>query len=86
MKKIGDLDIDMDALKQQASDIYDRLKDLGVDMSDLDKDTIVSAISKFFAGIIEFFKNLFSSQGGRYAASEMVRRIRRLSFRSCFRK
>lgn len=50
----------MDALKQQASDIYDRLKDLGVDMSDLDKDTIVSAISKFFAGIIEFFKNLFS--------------------------
>ena len=60
MKKIGDLDIDMDALKQQASDIYDRLKDLGVDMSDLDKDTIVSAISKFFAGIIEFFKNLFS--------------------------
>ena len=47
MKKIGDLDIDMDALKQQASDIYDRLKDLGVDMSDLDKDTIVSAISKF---------------------------------------
>ena len=60
MKKIGDLDIDMDALKQQASDIYDRLKDLGVDMSDLDKDTIVSAISKFFAGIIEVFKNLFS--------------------------
>ena len=60
MKKIGNLDIDMDALKQQASDIYDRLKDLGVDMSDLDKDTIVGAISKFFAAITDFFKNLFS--------------------------
>lgn len=60
MKKIGNLDIDVDALKQQASDIYDRLKDLGVDMSGLDKDTVVSAITKFFQGIIEFFKGLFS--------------------------
>ncbi len=60
MKKIGNLDIDVDALKQQASDIYDRLKDLGVDMSDLDKDTVVNAITKFFQGIIEFFKGLFS--------------------------
>ncbi len=60
MKKIGNLDIDVDALKQQASDIYDRLKDLGVDMSDLDKDTVVNAIAKFFQGIIEFFKGLFS--------------------------
>lgn len=60
MKKIGNLDIDVDALKQQASDIYDRLKDLGVDMSDLDKDTVVNAIAKFFQGIIEFFKGLFN--------------------------
>lgn len=60
MKKIGNLDIDVDALKQQASDIYDRLKNLGVDMSDLDKDTVVNAIAKFFQGIIEFFKGLFS--------------------------
>ena len=60
MKKIGNLDIDTDALKQQASDIYDRLKDLGVDMSGLDKDTLVSAITKFFEGIIEFFKGLFN--------------------------
>ena len=60
MKKIGSLDLDVNALKEQAAGIYDRLKDLGVDMSNLDKDSIIDAISGFFAGIINFFKGLFS--------------------------
>lgn len=60
MEKIGQLDLDVDTLKKQASDIYNRLKDLGVDMSGLDKDTVVSGLSKIFAEILEFFKNLFA--------------------------
>lgn len=60
MKKIGSLDLDVNALKEQAAGIYDRLKDLGVDMSNLDKDSVIDAISGFFAGIINFFKGLFS--------------------------
>jgi len=60
MKKIGELDIDVDSLKKQASGIYDRLVDLGVDMSGLDKEGIIDAITNFFARIAEFFKGLFS--------------------------
>ncbi len=60
MKKIGSLDLDADALKQQATDIYNRLKELGVDFSGIDKDSIINTISKFFQGIIDFFKGLFN--------------------------
>lgn len=60
MKKIGELDLDVDSLKEQASGIYDRLADLGVDMSGFDKEGIIDAIANFFAGIAEFFKGLFS--------------------------
>ncbi len=60
LKKISQLDIDADTLKKQASDIYDRLKDLGVDMSDLDKDTVISGITKVLNSILDFIKGLFS--------------------------
>lgn len=61
MKKISSLDLDVDALKEQASGIYDRLKELGVDMSSWDKDSVIDAITGFFSGIIDFFKGLFSA-------------------------
>ena len=61
MKKISSLDLDVDALKEQASGIYDRLKELGVDMSSWDKDSVIDAITGFFSGIIDFFKGLFGA-------------------------
>ena len=60
MKKIAKLDLDTDKLIEQAGNIYDRLKDLGVDVSDLDKDSLLSGLAKIFNGIVNFFKGLFS--------------------------
>ena len=60
MKKISKLDLDTDKLIQQAGNIYDRLKDMGVDVSDLDKDSLLSGLGKIFQGIVNFFKGLFS--------------------------
>ncbi|MBQ1301905.1 MAG: DUF1002 domain-containing protein [Firmicutes bacterium] len=60
MKKISKLDLDTDKLIEQAGNIYDRLKNMGVDVSDLDKDSLLSGLAKIFNGIINFFKGLFS--------------------------
>jgi len=59
MKKISKLDLDTDKLIEQAGNIYDRLQGLGIDMSDLDKDSLLSGLGKIFQGIIDFFKGLF---------------------------
>ncbi len=59
MKKISKLNLDTDKLMEQAGNIYDRLQDLGVDVSDLDKDSLLSGLGKIFQGIINFFKGLF---------------------------
>jgi len=59
MKKISKLDLDTDKLIEQAGNIYDRLQGLGIDMSDLDKDSLLSGLGKIFQGIINFFKGLF---------------------------
>lgn len=59
MKKISKLNLDTDKLIEQAGNIYDRLQDLGIDVSDLDKDSLLSGLGKIFQGIINFFKGLF---------------------------
>lgn len=59
MKKISKLDLDTDKLIEQAGNIYDRLQGLGIDVSDLDKDSLLSGLGKIFQGIINFFKGLF---------------------------
>jgi uncharacterized protein YpuA (DUF1002 family) len=59
MKKISKLDLDTDKLIEQAGNIYDRLQGLGIDMSDLDKDSLLSGLGKIFQGIVNFFKGLF---------------------------
>ena len=68
MKKIAALDIDPDKLKSQAKDLYDRIQSLGIDFSKLgidfdgiDKNSLFSAIEKFFDGIVSYFKKLFSA-------------------------
>ncbi len=62
LDKIKDLDIDSDALKEQAKDIYDRIEDLGIDMDSAK--SFFGKIGDFFADlgekIADFFSGLFS--------------------------
>ena len=55
MDKIKGLDIDVDSLKEQAKDLYDKIDDLGLKL-----DWNQEKVQGFFSKIIEFFKNLFS--------------------------
>lgn len=63
MQKISKVDIDVDSITSQAKDIYDKLKDSGVDLSEVDTDGLFDKVGDFFAGIFEaivnFFKGLF---------------------------
>ncbi len=60
MKKIAQLDLSESDLKQQASNIYDRLTGLGIDLSSYDKQTFIDKVSSLFQSFIDFCKNIFS--------------------------
>lgn len=59
LEKISKLDIDVDALKEQAKKLYDKIKDL-----DIDTDGIWEGIKGFFSGLWDsitgFFDGLFN--------------------------
>lgn len=59
MEKVSKLDINVDALKEQAKKLYDKLDDMGVDT-----DGFFESIGKFFSdlfgSIASFFSGLFS--------------------------
>ena len=57
LKKIGDLDLDVDSLVNQAKSIYDKIENLGADGI---FDKIGSFFSNLFSSIADFFENLFS--------------------------
>lgn len=63
MMKVSKVDIDVDAITEQASDIYNKLKDKGIDLSDVDTEGLLDKVGGFFANIFEaivdFFKGLF---------------------------
>lgn len=63
MEKVSKEDIDVDAIKDQAKDIYDKLKDAGIDFSDVDTGGLVEKVGDFFAeifsAIADFFTGLF---------------------------
>lgn len=56
LKKIASLNLDVDTLKKQAGAIYDRLQNMGIDMSGISKEQVQGFIGKFFA----WLKGLFS--------------------------
>ena len=60
MKKISRLNLSADQLQRQASNIYNRLQSLGIDMSNYDKETVIQSISDFLRKIIDFCKELFN--------------------------
>lgn len=57
MEKLGSIDLDLDALKNQAQSVYDKLNDMGFDISNIHID--VEEAKGFFQKIIDFFKSLF---------------------------
>ncbi len=60
LKKLQGLDLDWDNLASQAQKVYNKLKNMGFDLSSIDTEEVVEKASGFFAKIIEFLKNLFS--------------------------
>ena len=63
MEKVSQVDIDVDAITEQAKGIYDKLKDAGVDFSEVDTSGLLERVGDFFAGIFQaiadFFTGLF---------------------------
>lgn len=53
LKKIGDLDLDIDSIRSQAEELYDKL-------TSLDTKSIFDRVADFFRSILEFFQGLFS--------------------------
>ena len=58
LEKIDDLDLDLDSLKQQAQNIYDKLSDLGMN---IDTEALKSEAKGFFARLIQAIKDFFSN-------------------------
>lgn len=52
MKKIGDLDLDLESMQQQAKDLFNKLEDMGIDKEQA---------KNFFQKIIDALKNFFNS-------------------------
>lgn len=53
LKKIGDLDLDLDSIKNQAEELYNKL-------SNMDAEGFFDKIAGFFRSIADFFRGLFS--------------------------
>jgi uncharacterized protein YpuA (DUF1002 family) len=52
MKKIGGLDLDLNSMKEQAKDLYNKLEDMGIDKEQA---------KNFFQKVIEALQNFFNS-------------------------
>lgn len=57
LKKVSALDLDPNALKNQAEDLFNKLKDMGLD---IDTRNISSIFNKIIDAILGFFRDLFS--------------------------
>lgn len=62
MDKVSRVDLDVDQIKEQAKELYDKLDSLGFDFN-TDKEGLIAKVGEFFANIftaiIDFFKGLF---------------------------
>ncbi len=53
LQKIGELDLDIDSMKEQAEELYEKI-------SNLDAKSIFEKVADFFRSILDFFTGLFS--------------------------
>ena len=58
MDKISKLDIDVDALAQQASQLYEKLKGMGLDLDSIDTEQVGNFITRFFDRIVDLISGL----------------------------
>ena len=58
MTKISKLDIDVDALAQQASALYEKLKGMGLDLEKIDGEKVGNFITRFFDKIVSLINEL----------------------------
>ena len=54
MKKIGKLDLDVDSMKSQAKELFNKLENMGID-----KEQAKGIFQKIIDALTEFFNNLF---------------------------
>ncbi|MDE6616258.1 MAG: DUF1002 domain-containing protein [Lachnospiraceae bacterium] len=64
LKKVSEVDIDVNAIKEQASEIYNKLKDAGIDFSKVDTKGLAEKVGDFFANIFNAIKDFFSGLFG----------------------
>ncbi len=64
LKKVSEVDIDVDAIKEQASEIYNKLKDAGIDFSKVDTKGLAEKVGDFFSNIFNAIKDFFSGLFG----------------------
>lgn len=60
MEKVAKEDIDVDSIKEQASEIYDKLKDAGIDLGQVDTQGLLERVGDFFANIFNAIKDFFA--------------------------
>lgn len=55
MKKIGELDLDIESMKEQAGELFDKLEEMGIDKEQAKNffQKIIDAITEFFNGLFE---------------------------------
>lgn len=59
MSKISKLNLDVDALAQQAEELYEKLKGMGLDLDKIDTEQVGNFFTRFFDSIMNFFNKLF---------------------------
>lgn len=64
MEKVSKVDVDVNAIKEQASDIYNKLKDSGIDFSQVDTEGLAEKVGGFFSNIFDAIKDFFSGLFG----------------------
>jgi len=60
LKAVAKMDIDPHALAKQATDMYNRLKAMGIDLDEMDANSILDLIRKWLQEILDFLTGLFS--------------------------
>lgn len=64
MDKVSKEDINIDAITSQAKDIYDKLKDNGIDFSKVDTKGLAEKVGSVFANIFNAVKDFFTGLFG----------------------
>ena len=64
LMKVSEVDIDVDAIKEQASELYNKLKEKGLDFSNVDTSGLAQKVGNFFSNIFNAVKDFFTGLFG----------------------